>query len=472
MQVGKHSETVRKVCDLLASAPLTELGALGLLIASLLLMGLRLTPGPFILILSLGILAAISRRVFLVAVAFSVPTSTIGWDMSIAEIGGRTFDARLLITFGLALLLAGILIVERPRPTRTELIAGALVAWIVIVGLLASDSILTWGPPAARWFSYAAILIIARRWTSTPSQLATLFTAVAAGFTIPAGLGLFQFVIGDASFINGAARATAPGGRGPIGLAFAGQMVAVIAASRAGLQARHRAAWLVEIAVGVLAVVASATRIATVTVWLAVSALATSRRRWWMLLAGTAVLAVALAARPELLSRYFGTISPGNGPAASPGATAAPSPEPRDGGVVLDSSLQFRVFVWRTVLREWTHDPVLGIGPGMTAKAVSEVSPAARTAPHNDYIGMLAETGLPGLALFVGLQGSVLVCLWRLRRIASDSARGLVDASAILFVAVNVLGALNNPTYFYDVQIALWAFVGGCVGAFGVSART
>jgi O-antigen ligase len=440
----------------------------GLLAFSLSISALRSSPGPFLLLAALAVLLLSSRRAFLLGVTFAVPVSTIAWDMGITVIGGRLLDVRLLITFGVSALIGLALVAERPRLSRLEWLAALFVTWMIIIGLLRSDSVLTWAPPVARWFSYVGILILARRWTRDSTQVVALMAAIAIGFAVPAVLGLVQFGVGESGVLNGAVRATSPGGRGPIGLAFAGQMVLVLGFVLAEVRAERRRAWYGGAALGALAIVASATRIVTVTGWLALASLSATRRRWRMLGVVTIIFAVALAARPDLLGRFFGTVT----------STVAPSLQPNEspdlsGGeaLVLDPSLRFRLFVWETVLGEWVKQPMLGIGPGMTAAAVEAVAAVERTAPHNDYIGVLAELGVPGFTLFVALQGGLLISLIRRRAPASGQLRTMLPAAAALFVGVNVLGTLNNPTYFFDVQVSIWALVGSTIGAAGAVNR-
>lgn len=437
----------------------------GLLAASLPLVEVRSFSGPFLLLTSLAFLFLASRRAFLLGVAFAVPFSTIAWDLTITHIGTRTLDARLLVTFGVAALVALALAVERSLPSRLELVGFTFVAWMLTVGALQSDSVLTWAPPLARWFSYVGVLMLARRWTRDSTQAMGLAIAVGLGFAFPATLGLIQFLVGESGFLNGAVRATAPGGRGPIGLAFGGQMLLILAFALIEARASARLGWLAGVALGAMAIIASATRIITVTAWLALASLAAAKRRWRTLAVVSVIFVVALGARPDLLSRYWGTITPTSAPSVEPGQSPLPSGTPSGEQLVFDPSLRFRLFVWETVLDEWAEQPVLGIGPGMTAPTVAAVSPARRTAPHNDYIGVLAELGLPGILLFVALQGGVLISLLRRWHATDGPLQAILSAVAALFLAVNVLGALNNPMYFFDVQLTLWALIGACLGA-------
>ena len=167
---------------------------------------------------------------------------------------------------------------------------------------------------------------------------------------------------------------------------------------------------------GAFAIIASATRIVLVTAFAGLAALAAWRGRWRELVLITVVFVGALAIRPDLLGRFI-ALAPGS-PSSTPssGGSAAPTlgPQPNTGLVEGDTSLQYRIFVWRVLLRAWQATPVLGIGPGMAASTIEAVSPTSRRqAPHNDYIGMLTEAGVLGLLLLLSVQGAVLAQLLR-----------------------------------------------------------
>jgi O-antigen ligase len=392
--------------------------------------------------------------VLVLGVAVAVPLSSLVWDAELTRLDGHSFDVSEAVTFGLLPLVAAALVAVRARPTGLELLVAALAGWIVVVGPLKSDSILTWGPPAARWLDYSGMFVLARTVLGSPGGLRRLSAAVALAFAVPALLGFAELASGGASVINGAERATAPGGRGPLAVAFAGQFVLVLGYALAQRRAgRTRAGWLATMAVGALGLIATATRITTITALAALAAVQAACRRWRLIAVVPLVFGVALLARPDLRERYFDTL---------PQSTEQrPTSGEHD-----DASGRLRSAVWRTIMREWRHEPVLGIGPGMTAPTYEDRTGAKRVAPHNDFIGVLAELGLIGIALFLALLAGVLHALWRaLRRARATEAEPLFAAVLALFVAVQIGGALSNAIYNLDVQVALWALAGAAIGA-------
>jgi len=414
--------------------------------------------GLFALIAGWLTLAATDRRWLTICLIGTVPLTTFGWTVEVMTISGRVLDVRLVVTFAVAGISAISLLIARSRPTPTEIVFALLIGWAIVSGLLAADSVLTWGPPVARLVTYAAVFGLARRHLVQPGDLRLAMAVVAIAFVIPTTAGLVTYVLGAAEVINDATRATTPGGRGPISLAFAGQVAlalgfALHATGRS--PGRVGSSWLAVALVGAAGLLASATRLVTVTAWLVVAGFAALRGRWRTAAVITVLFAGAFLARPDLLGRFIGTVAE---PTPSQGIV-----EPGDQGsdVELDASARFRIFVWGAILDEWSASPITGIGPGMTARIVAERSTAERAAPHNDYIGVFAELSFTGLALFLVLQGLVIKELvGRIRREPDRRRRDEVLMTVMVFGGVNVLGALNNPMYFFDLQVAIWALTG------------
>jgi O-antigen ligase len=410
------------------------------------------------------LLASTDRRYLTLTIILGVPLTTFSWNLPILELSGRTLDVRLVINFAVAgIALVALVIAKRVRPTTAELLFVALIAWSIISGIVASDSYLTWGPPVARFVAYASMFALGRRYLLSSKDLAAAMTAVAIGFALPTVAGLAQYFMGQATFINDAARATAPGGRGPISLAFEGQVVLLLAFAlfATSITGRwRRIGWIAAAIVGGGGVLASATRLVTVTAWAGLASFAALRRAWPTVVGITILFGAAFFVRPELLGRFLGTVSQ---PPSGPTQSVAPSRPPADQEFEVDPSVKFRLFVWSAILQEWTEHPVTGIGPGMTARVIASQSTATRAAPHNDYLGIFAELSLIGIALYLALQIAVLVGILRNALRVAEPLGSLLAMVGILFVSVDVLGVLNNPIYFFDIQVGLWALVGAAL---------
>ena len=97
-----------------------------------------------------------------------------------------------------------------------------------------------------------------------------------------------------------------------------------------------------------------------------------------------------------------------------------------------------RMFIWRSALRMWRAHPILGTGVGVFNAAYSAYRPAGVRATyavlripgsaHNDYIQILAETGLAGAVLLV------LASAWVLRALGRRYLTG--DAESRLWLGV------------------------------------
>jgi hypothetical protein len=410
-----------------------------------------------------ALLLAFRPTVGVAMIVASMPVATIGWGAPLATIDGRTLDARLVLTFGIAALAGGRALVDllARRPDWLEVGMGAFLAYVVLIGLLQSESVYVWAPYAARWTSYFAIFVIARRAFSGESTVTLVAGAALGGFLLVTLGGLLEFALGAGRFMNEAVRATAPGDGGPVALAFAAQFVAITAfyVPTSDSRSARTVRWVVA-SIGGLAVVASATRTVLITAWAALAVPALIARHWRRLLIVTLFVGAGLVARPDFIGRFLDMVGVDPPPAPTDGGEVPPEGE---GDERVDASLNFRLFVWGELLERWAEVPVVGIGPGMTAEAIAEVSPASRIPPHNDYVGVLSELGAIGLIGFVGLQLAVgwqlvLRQLSRLRRRVVDNDPRVLAAT--LFVAFNVLGALNNPMYYLDIQLAVWSIVG------------
>ena len=82
-----------------------------------------------------------------------------------------------------------------------------------------------------------------------------------------------------------------------------------------------------------------------------------------------------------------------------------------------------RIQVWRRGIGYMLQHPIFGVGPNNFGAAEGTLSPLAErrffgvgvrwSAPHNSYIQVGAELGIPGLILFAGMIASVLAALRR-----------------------------------------------------------
>jgi O-antigen ligase len=96
--------------------------------------------------------------------------------------------------------------------------------------------------------------------------------------------------------------------------------------------------------------------------------------------------------------------------------------------------------------------PILGVGVGnYIAESLKHGSRAVTT--HNDFLNHLAETGFPGLFLYVAFVLEVLRQAWRV-------AHPRLRACLIGLYASAIVGSLGNPSYILK---AFWLQMGLCI---------
>ncbi|MGH9540760.1 MAG: O-antigen ligase family protein [Terriglobales bacterium] len=119
---------------------------------------------------------------------------------------------------------------------------------------------------------------------------------------------------------------------------------------------------------------------------------------------------------------------------------------------------QERLVVWRAGLRMIETHPWVGIGLGNFKPSVAAYEDGRRkvvSLAHNTYIGMAAELGLPGLAMFVGLLGMALHLAAQACRRAGPEVSTLRQAT--LGVQAGLLGCVVGIFFLSaDQQKLLW----------------
>lgn len=96
------------------------------------------------------------------------------------------------------------------------------------------------------------------------------------------------------------------------------------------------------------------------------------------------------------------------------------------------------------------QQPLLGHGIGVFELAnASLVFSTQNLAAHNDYIRLLAETGLPGLLVWLWLQGTMVLAAWRLRRRSDDAQIRLWAACFLAAITAGLTIALTDAYINY-----------------------
>jgi O-antigen ligase len=134
-----------------------------------------------------------------------------------------------------------------------------------------------------------------------------------------------------------------------------------------------------------------------------------------------------------------------------------------------------RLQIWQRGIGYMLQRPVFGVGPSNFEVAEGTISPFADrqqwgvgvrwNAPHNSFIQVGAELGVPGLVFFVGMLGSALLALHRVRRSRLHPSRGqprpeLIQALTASLIGF-VVGAFFLSLAYSELLYMLLAFAVG-----------
>lgn len=109
------------------------------------------------------------------------------------------------------------------------------------------------------------------------------------------------------------------------------------------------------------------------------------------------------------------------------------------------STLAGRIEMWQASISAWATQPLLGVGYGVGRHEVKEYSGRMASMLHNDYLAVLVQTGLIGLAVFITWHWRWLVEILGVYRTAHNVYdRTLALAVFALFFASLVVRITDN----------------------------
>jgi O-antigen ligase len=181
------------------------------------------------------------------------------------------------------------------------------------------------------------------------------------------------------------------------------------------------------------------------------SAIALARRRPRAVTAFAALVALALYLAPGTFWKRIGGLRRGTSVETI-------------GEMDTEGSARQRFAVLQTAIRIIEDHPLVGVGLGAYREANAQYTPAlGHLDTHNTYLNVLAETGLAGLALFLGLVASVL----RGAREARRRARRALPAQAEMlrwlqyglcgYFIAGLFGSYSHLTFPYVFLALLWS---------------
>jgi len=129
--------------------------------------------------------------------------------------------------------------------------------------------------------------------------------------------------------------------------------------------------------------------------------------------------------------------------------------------IAADSARQ-RFEILKTGLRIAASHPLLGVGIGCYREANARYAPElGEHDAHNTYVSLAAEMGLPGLLLWLGLVGSVMIQVRRRRADLAADDRTIhalwIHRAVIGYLVAGIFASYAGLTMFYLFLGILWA---------------
>jgi O-antigen ligase len=138
--------------------------------------------------------------------------------------------------------------------------------------------------------------------------------------------------------------------------------------------------------------------------------------------------------------------------------------------VSTDASNLERINRWKCAIRMFQERPLLGHGPGTymflyapyqkpSEKTIISTNGGNRGNAHSEYLGPLAESGILGLATFLGLIISVVVVsIKTYQRIGEPRVKGMLRLAFLGLITYYLHGFLNNFLDMDKASAPFWGF--------------
>ena len=136
-----------------------------------------------------------------------------------------------------------------------------------------------------------------------------------------------------------------------------------------------------------------------------------------------------------------------------------------------DNSNLERINRWQSALRMFEEKPVFGFGPGTyqfeyapyqrsEEKTLISTNAGDKGNAHSEYIGPLAEQGLPGMLLMVGVLVMMLITAMRVYRKTNDREVKMLSLSTMLALITYFLhGTMNNFLDTDKASVPIWGLI-------------
>jgi putative inorganic carbon (hco3(-)) transporter len=359
---------------------------------------------------------------------------------------------QLFTEFGIYLALLGLLLRPQdlafPPPLRWALV---FLLWAAVTAVLAIHPDTAWQVLIERLKALVIFFVVVNT-LRTPQQLRLYILLILVAFVIYPARGTLQNYLTHNTLFGRAIWNkiySNPNDLGAITLLMLGSALAIATVKTQNARVRRAAAALVPVAL--LIILLTQSRGVFIGLLIGFGPPLLARLRKWP--SGMAPVLIALCVIAVLVPaaawHRFGGITK-----LTSTETIAQADE--------EGSAAQRFEVLKTGWRVFASNPVTGVGIGCYGEANGRFAPdLGRRDAHNTYLGLAAETGLPGLLLWLGLVGSVLAQVRRRRAALEADERTIqvlwIHRAVIGFLIAGFFASYSGITMFYLFLGILWA---------------
>jgi O-antigen ligase len=372
----------------------------------------------------------------------------------------------LFTEFGIYLALLALVVrptgLGFPPPLRWAVLC---LLWAVVTAFFAVAPGTAW-PALLEWLKALVIFFVVVNVLRTPRQLRFYILLILVAFVIyPARGTLLNYIRGE-TLVGRAIwnkMYNNPNDLGAIALLMLGSALAIATVKTQSARVRHAAAALVPVTLLIILLTQSRGVFIGLLVGFGPPLLARLRKRPSATAPVLAVLAVIAVLVPAASWDRLGSIT---NLTETIGGTPKPQTstpgEPSFNAQLAEGSARDRFEILKTGLSIFASNPVVGVGIGCYREANARYAPQLRERDaHNTYVSLAAETGLPGLLLWLGLVGSVLAQVRRRRALlaADDGTIQVlwIQSAVIGFLVAGFFASYARLTLFYLFLGILWA---------------
>jgi O-antigen ligase len=372
----------------------------------------------------------------------------------------------LFTEFGIYLALLALVV--RPQglgfapPLRWAVLC---LLWAVVTAFFAVAPGTAW-PALLEWLKALVIFFVVVNVLRTPQQLRFYILLILVAFAIyPARGTLLNYIKGE-TMVGRAIwnkMYSNPNDLGAIALLMLGSALAIATVKTQSARVRHAAAALVPVTLLIILLTQSRGVFIGLLVGFGPPLLARLRKRRSAAAPVLIVLAVIAVLVPAASWNRLGGITNLNETIAGPSKPQTSTPgQPSFNTQLAEGSARERFEILNTGLSIFARNPVVGVGIGCYREANARYAPQlGERDAHNTYISLAAETGLPGLLLWLGLVGSVLAQVRRRRALltADDGTIQVmwIHSAVIGFLVAGFFASYARLTVFYLFLGILWA---------------